>query len=74
MNPQLKAAAQSAEAKISSAVGSSVSGMILSGDKFSTSPGDVSTAIALIAKHKGKISSYLSRDERISAFSSFMNK
>lgn len=52
MNPQLQAAAKSAEAKIGAAIGGSVDGMILSGENFATDPSDVIGAINVIMKHK----------------------
>jgi len=73
MNPQLQAAAKAAEAKIASAIGDSgVQGMIWSGKGFVTSPADVLGAIDAITKHKAKKSSFLTREERIVAFSSII--
>lgn len=73
MNPQLQTAAKAAEAKIASALGDSgVNGMIWSGKGFVTSPADVLGAINAITKHQGKKSSFLTREERIVAFSSII--
>ena len=74
MNPELQAAARAAESKIGSAIGKSVTGMILAGQNFATSPADVGNAIDLIIQHSGKTSSFLPRKERILAFSSFIEK
>ena len=73
MNPELQTAAKAAEDKIASAIGDSgVKGMIWSGSGFATSPADVMGAINAIAKHTGKKSSFLTREERIEAFSSII--
>jgi hypothetical protein len=73
MNPDLQTAAKAAEDKIASAIGDSgVKGMIWSGSGFATSPADVMGAINAIAKHNGKKSSFLTREERIEAFSSII--
>jgi len=73
INDELIAAAKSAEIKISNAVGEQgAQGLIWGGKGFSTSPGDVSTALSLISKHK-KVA-FLTSKERIRIFSSMLSQ
>jgi hypothetical protein len=73
VNNDLIAAAKRAENRISSAVGQrGAQGMIWGGKGFATSPGDISSALGLIAKHK-KVASFTS-EERIRIFSSMLGQ
>jgi len=75
INPQIIAAAQAAESKIASTIGQSgVQGLIWNGKSFNTSPADVQQALSLIVKHQGKKTSFLSRRDRILAFSSLLDE
>ena len=73
LNNELIAAAQTAETKISNAVGKpGAQGMIWGGGGFVTSTGDVSAALSLITKHK-KIA-FLTSEERIRIFSGMLGQ